>query len=191
MARPREFDEQQAIERAMDAFWTGGYDGTSTERLCEATRLGRSSIYNTFGSKQELLRKALRRYDKAAAASRAEILDGPGPVRERLRRLLSAMIDDECDHDGRGCLAVNTALELRSREPAVAREIRQDFARMVSTLRAAVEAGQRAGEIDKRKDARALALYLHSSINGLRVMARVGHDRASLDTVADVIVGAL
>ncbi|HVW40160.1 MAG TPA: TetR family transcriptional regulator C-terminal domain-containing protein, partial [Amycolatopsis sp.] len=130
-------------------------------------------------------------YDESTASSRDDILRGSGTVRERLRCLLGAMIDDECEHGGRGCLAVNTALELRSRDPELTGEIRRDFDRTISALQVVIEAGQRAGEIDKGKDAKALAQYVHSSVHGLRVMARVGHDRATLDSIADTVVSAL
>src|SRR5690606_8821359 len=62
MARPRTFEEEQALEAAMRAFWRRGYEATSTQDLCAATGLGRSSVYNAFDSKRELFTRALRRY---------------------------------------------------------------------------------------------------------------------------------
>ena len=85
MARPREFDEASAIHRAMHAFWDGGYEGTSTQPFCEATGLGRSSIYNTFNSKRELFDRTLQHYAETADGQHLEFLDEPGPARPRLR----------------------------------------------------------------------------------------------------------
>ena len=62
MARPRKFDEGRALDAAMEAFWAAGYEATSTQDLCDATGLGRSSIYNTFKSKHDLFERALARY---------------------------------------------------------------------------------------------------------------------------------
>ncbi|GLY67694.1 TetR/AcrR family transcriptional regulator [Amycolatopsis taiwanensis] len=191
MARPRKFDEHTAIERAMQAFWSGGYEGTSTEQLCEATGLGRSSIYNTFTSKHELFRKSLRHYAEVTAETRAGLLDTPEPVRDRVRRLLRSIIDDELSHDRRGCLAVNTVMEFGRTDPEIAAVIRRDSARFVDDLRALFEQAQRDGEIDRNRDPVALARFLHSTIGGLRVQARQGLSRAALESIADVALTAL
>jgi TetR/AcrR family transcriptional regulator, transcriptional repressor for nem operon len=191
MARPRNFDEPTAIERAMEAFWSGGYEGTSTEQLCEATGLGRSSIYNTFASKQELFRKTLRRYDETTSRTRAEILEGPGTARERLRRFLQVIIEDELEHNRRGCLAVNTVVELGRREPEITAELARDIARFVDDLKAVLDQGRRDGEIDRDKDTQALAQFLHATVGGLRVQARLGLERGILERTADVALTAL
>ncbi|CAM5616019.1 TetR/AcrR family transcriptional regulator OS=Streptomyces alboniger OX=132473 GN=CP975_28210 PE=4 SV=1 [Streptomyces alboniger] len=72
MARPRTFDEERALDAAMHAFWVKGYEATSTQDLCEATGLGRSSIYNTFSSKHALFRRALARYMDAMNTGQQE-----------------------------------------------------------------------------------------------------------------------
>jgi len=68
MARPREFDADAALERAMQAFWAKGYKATSLDELCAATRLSRSSLYAAFGGKRALLHRSLDRYQEQAAA---------------------------------------------------------------------------------------------------------------------------
>jgi TetR/AcrR family transcriptional regulator, transcriptional repressor for nem operon len=191
MARPRTFDEHTAVERAMQAFWTDGYEGTSTEQLCEATGLGRSSIYNTFASKHMLFRKSLERYTEETAARRAALIEQPGTVRERIRRILSSVIDDELTHDRRGCLAVNTVVEFGQRDPEIAAVIRRDTARFVEDLRVVFEQAQRDGEIECGRDPAALARYVHSTIGGLRIQARQGVERAALAEIAEIALTAL
>jgi TetR/AcrR family transcriptional regulator, transcriptional repressor for nem operon len=191
MGRPRQFVEEVAIGRAMEAFWETGYEATSTEQLCEATGLGRSSIYNTFASKHELFRRALRRYDEITAEARSTILAGEGPVRGRLRRLLQVVIDEELDHDRRGCLATNTAIELGRSDPEIVAEVRRSFDGFAESVREVIERGQAEGEIDAARDARALALFVHGTVGGIRIMARLGHDRDSLESIADTALGAI
>jgi TetR/AcrR family transcriptional regulator, transcriptional repressor for nem operon len=191
MARPREFDEQRAIDKAMYAFWSTGYAATSTQQLCEATGLGRSSIYNTFHSKHDLFRKSLRHYDEITAKSRSELLERDGSQREKLRDLLMDMIEDELTHDRRGCLAINTTVELGPRDPELMGELRRDFGRFVAELQAVIEAGQRAGEIDETKNARALAEFVHATIGGIRLKSRSGADRATLESIVDVALSGL
>jgi TetR/AcrR family transcriptional repressor of nem operon len=191
MARPREFDEQHAIDKAMYAFWATGYEATSTQQLCEATGLGRSSIYNTFHSKHDLFRKSLRHYDEFRAKTRNELLEREGSQRDKLRDLLMDAVEDELEHDRRGCLAVNTVAELGQRDPELTGELRRDFDRFVAAVEAVIEAGQHTGEIDRTKDAQALAQFVHATIGGIRVQSRSGADRATLESIVDVALSAL
>lgn len=77
MARPRTFDEGRALDAAMHAFWANGYEATSTQDLCEATGLGRSSIYNTFSSKHDLFKRSLARYIELMTVPQIELLEDP------------------------------------------------------------------------------------------------------------------
>ncbi|WP_433477298.1 TetR/AcrR family transcriptional regulator [Spirillospora sp. CA-142024] len=191
MARPRKFDEGRAVEAAMRAFWTAGYEATSTQELCTATGLGRSSIYNTFASKRELFVKALSHYMDVRTARLIELLqDGDGPVRERLRTVLEwAVAPDEDDPSG--CLVVNATVELGPHDPGVAERLERDRRRRFATLKAAIEDGMRAGEIDPGKDADALAHYMISTISGIQVAARGGAGRDTLRTIADTAMAGI
>ncbi|TYB46605.1 TetR/AcrR family transcriptional regulator [Actinomadura chibensis] len=191
MARPRKFEEDRALDAAMRAFWTDGYEATSTQELCEATGLGRSSIYNTFRSKRDLFEKALVHYMDTRTAQLIEALeDGRRPVRERLRTVLEWTVEPEPD-DPVGCLVVNTMVELAPRDPEIAERLERDQRRRLVALKAAVQEGIRAGEIDRGKDALALAHFLVSTISGMRVMSRGGADPRTLAAIADTAMDAL
>src|SRR5690606_23812595 len=88
MARPRTFEEGQAVEAAMRAFSEAGYVATATQDLSPATGLGRRSSYNAFEGQRELFDKALRRYMARKDAELAELLESGLPVREKVRALL-------------------------------------------------------------------------------------------------------
>ncbi|KUL52098.1 transcriptional regulator [Streptomyces sp. NRRL F-4489] len=193
MARPRKFDEERAVDAAMEAFWAAGYEATSTQDLCDATGLGRSSIYNTFKSKHDLFERALARYIERKNAEVADLLEnGPGTARQRLRALLQRIIDEEFTGypDGRGCLVVNTAVEIASHDPSVAATLERDYGVRLEMVRAVIESGQRDGEFDPAKDSRTLAHLLIAAIGGLRVSARSGVGRAALECVADATLTA-
>src|SRR5947208_1201900 len=112
MSRPRTFDEDHAVDAAMRVFWTSGYEATSTQDLCKATGLGRSSIYNTFSSKRELFDRALRQYvDRFTAAQLEVIQNADLPIRERVRQILWAAVEPDPD-DPAGCFVINTIVEL-------------------------------------------------------------------------------
>ncbi len=178
------------MDAAMRAFWTAGYEATSTQDLCEATGLGRSSIYNTFKSKHDLFERALDRYTDERTAGLLELLDGDRPVRERLRTLLEQTADTETG-DPAGCLVVNAIVEMAPRDPEIAERISRDQARRLAALRATIESGMRAGEIDAGKDALALAHFVVATVSGMRVAARGGADRATLSAIAETAMSAI
>lgn len=196
MARPRTFDEDRALDAAMRAFWVNGYEATSTQDLCEATGLGRSSIYNTFSSKHDLFTRSLARYiDTMTTAQLAILEDDERPAVERIRALFAKVVDDEFANrrDGRsqGCLTVNTTVELAGRDPEVARTLERDLERRLASFRAVVEAGRRDGDITSTRDADSLARFLNAVIGGMRVSAQGGADRAALEAVVDTAMDAL
>ncbi|MBC3990869.1 TetR/AcrR family transcriptional regulator [Streptomyces sp. AC563] len=196
MARPRTFDEERALDAAVWAFWVKGYEATSTQDLCSATGLGRSSIYNTFSSKRELFTRALARYMDVMTAGQVAVLEQvERPAMERLRALFDVVIDGEFERrvEGRsvGCLTVNTTVEIAGRDPEVAALLAQDLERRLASFRGVIEAGQRAGEISTARDADSLARFINAVIGGMRVSAQGGADRAVLESVADTALVAL
>ncbi|MET9297372.1 TetR/AcrR family transcriptional regulator [Streptomyces sp. NPDC003077] len=196
MGRPRTFDEESALEGAMRLFWEKGYEAASTQELCEATGLGRSSIYNTFSSKHALFIRALTHYIDTMTASQAAILeDASRSPFARLRALLSSVVEVEESNRrerlGIGCLGVNSSVELTRRDPEVARLLRRDLERRLGDLQDVIASGQRAGEISQARDAGQFALLLNATMAGMRVSAQNGLDRAALDAIADAALDAL
>ncbi|MDT0268008.1 TetR/AcrR family transcriptional regulator [Streptomyces sp. DSM 44915] len=196
MARPRLFDEDRALEAAMRIFWAQGYDATSTDDLCAATGLGRSSVYNAFRSKHALFTRALTRYMELMNGPQRELLAQVelSPL-ERLRRLLARVIEldlSQRDPAGRGigCLTVNSTVELAAGDPVVAELLARDLAERTAGLRAVIEAGQRDGTVSDRRSAGALADYFNTVLSGLRVAGQRGADRAEMTAVAEVALDA-
>ncbi|MEY9212374.1 TetR/AcrR family transcriptional regulator [Thermobifida halotolerans] len=195
MGRPRQFDEDRVVRAACDEFWAKGFDGTSTEDLCRATGLTRSSLYNTFHSKEYLFRRALSYYVNTMTARQVAVLDTRGSGLERIRSLLAVIVDDEManrDNGGQsGCFTVNTITTLASRNPNVARIIEADLQRRLSSLRLAVMDGQLDGSVVDDRDPGDLAWYVTSLISGMRIAAQSGADRETLEGIAAVGVRAL
>ncbi|WP_372405521.1 TetR/AcrR family transcriptional regulator [Streptomyces luteireticuli] len=192
MARPRKFDETRVIGAVMDAFWRRGYEATSTRDLSEGTGLGPSSLYNTFGDKRQLYLRALRRYYETATDAQIEILERPGPVKDRLRELMLRDIGVGADTSGTGrpvgCFAINAAIEMASSDPDVKEQVHRHFARVEEALKDTVARGQRAGEIRTDRDAAGLARQVLSTYYGLHVLSRAHDDRRVIE---DVVEGAL
>ncbi|MEU5847504.1 TetR/AcrR family transcriptional regulator [Saccharopolyspora shandongensis] len=196
MARPRLFDEERALEAAMRTFWANGYEATSTQDLCEATGLGRSSIYNTFSSKHDLFMRALTRYINTTSAVQLAILEDSGRSEvDRIRALFAVIVDTELENrrDGRsfGCLTVNSTVELAGRDPEAAKLLDRDTEARLAGLRAVIEAGQRDGGIASARDADSLARFINAVIGGMRIAGQAGADRAVLESIAETAMDAL
>ncbi|KOT54854.1 MULTISPECIES: TetR/AcrR family transcriptional regulator [Streptomyces] len=193
MARPRKFDEERAVDAAMHAFRAAGYEATSTQDLCEATGLGRSSIYNTFKSKHDLFERALDRYMGERNGELFALMESDLPVREKIRTHLERVVEEECGEqdDRRGCLVVNTAVEVAARDQQVAGELARDYRVRLEVIRAAIASGQRDGDIAPDKDVTALAHLVIAAVGGLRVSARCGAGRAALRGVVEGVMAAL
>jgi AcrR family transcriptional regulator len=190
------FDEERALDSALRTFWGKGYEATSTQDLCEATGLGRSSVYNTFKSKHDLFERALTRYLDTMAAAHLAVLEEPGrSAADRLAALFALVVDGETEGrtDGRGpgCLGVNTTVELAARDPRAARILERDTTRRLATLRAVCEQGRRDGTITSRRDPDALARFVNAVIGGMRVASQGGADRAALEAIAGTAMDAL
>ncbi|WP_405804256.1 TetR/AcrR family transcriptional regulator [Streptomyces sp. NBC_01187] len=196
MARPRMFDEERALDAAMRAFWVNGYEATSTQDLCEATGLGRSSIYNTFTSKHDLFQRALARYVDTMTGIQLDILgEVERPPLERIEELFAKVIDQEYEYcrDGRGigCLTVNTTVELAARDPEVERVLARDLEVRLVALRAVIEEGRRTGDITGDRDPDALARFVNAVIGGMRISGQGGAGRAALEAIAATALDAL
>ncbi|MQY23393.1 TetR/AcrR family transcriptional regulator [Nocardia macrotermitis] len=191
MGRPRSFEDDTVIERAMEAFWINGYANTSPAQLAEATGLAKGSLYNAFGSKRELFERALARYDRLGADLTADFMSRPGSTREVVGTYLRHLVDADLeDPDRRGCLAANTALELSGHDEQIRRTINTITEHVVNTLAERIDQGRRDGDIARETDPRATAEFLMNNIVGLRVMSK-GYDRAALHRIIDTTLNVL
>ncbi|MCD2190398.1 TetR/AcrR family transcriptional regulator [Actinomycetospora soli] len=181
MGRPRTFDEDAAVDAAVDLFWTKGYRATTPAELGAAMGLGKGSVYHAFGSKHELYRRALARYVEGQRAQFLEMLAGPGPADQRLRRALGLVLD--VGSDARGCLVTTTAVESSPDDEVVAEFVRGVLAGQREALRAVIEDGRRTGDlprVDGSLDAGVAADAVLALLNGARVLQRIGAPPTSL-----------
>jgi TetR/AcrR family transcriptional repressor of nem operon len=191
MGRPRNFEADTVVERAMEEFWTHGYGGTSPAQLAEATGVGKGSLYNTFGSKRQLFDRALARYGRMGAEHAEEFLSRPGTTRERIGAYLRQTVDSDLAQPvRRGCMAVNTAAELGGQDPEITRALRAIEERIVAVLAARIEQGRRDGDVRPDVDARATAEFLLNTNTGLRIRART-HEAPALYRIIDVALTIL
>jgi AcrR family transcriptional regulator len=192
MPRPRTFDDDRALQAALDTFWAGGFASTSTEDLCEGTGLSRSSLYNAFQGKAQLYRRSLERYGEIKQAERACYLEREGTGRERLVALLTdTLAQQQSFDDRRTCLVVNAAVELGRSDEVVARLAQANLRAFRDLLTEIIAAGQADGSLRDDRPADDLAGLVHATLNGLQVAARVGDDDVICTKAVDTLMALL
>lgn len=175
MARPKEFDPDIALDKAMHVFWHKGYEATSMEDLLTAMDLNRGSLYATFGDKRELFLKVLDRYCHGFVGSRFAMLDQPGPALGTLKKFINGMIDAAlADPDCKGCLIANTVMELAPHEKDISNKLGTALKTAEDTFFKVLARAKQQGELGKDKDPRALARFVTTMMQGMIVMIKAG-----------------
>jgi TetR/AcrR family transcriptional repressor of nem operon len=191
LARPREFDEDTVLEAAMNCFWTRGYELTSIRHLADEMELTGASIYNAFGDKRSLYKRALDRYLECSVHDRIGRLAELPPV-PAIRAFFDEIIERSMkDRQRRGCMLVNAALEAAPQDPALRAAVAREFVLLEAFFRRCVAAGQQDGTITVRQPPEELAAMLLSILLGLRVLARTGPQRSVLEGAVNGALGLL
>ena len=187
--RPRSFDTDAAVERAMHVFWSRGYHATALPDLLRATRLSRGSLYAAFGDKRSLFLLSLDRYI-ADALARMDIELAPhGEPVDGLRAYLAGYVDRTSGASGRrGCLLVATAMELAGRDAEVDRRIGHFFKAMEARLADALSRAKAAGRLADGVEPVSAARILVRFVEGLRVLGKTGTARAVSQATADALL---
>lgn len=185
MARTKAFDEDRAIDAAVDCFWTHGYEATSVRDLAQAMGIGGASLYNAYGDKRELFVLSLERYANRSMRERIARIENRHPPRQAIAAFLGEIISRSAsDPDCKGCLLVNSALDVASRDAGLSKAVAAYLGEIRAFFRRSLEAGQRTGEIAETVDSDVVSAHLLGVVLAVRVLARTGAKRSLLESVA-------
>ena len=189
--RPREFDADQALDRATDVFWRQGYDGTSITDLTSSLGISAPSLYAAFGNKRQLFDKVMDRYMQTRLVRRAKALALDDPV-EAARNYLEGVVRDGTmpDHP-KGCLMVGGALACSDANRDVADQLATLRIDVRKDLQALFARAIEAGRLPADADAASLGAYVTTVAQGISVDASDGASRQSLMKVVEVALSAL
>jgi TetR/AcrR family transcriptional repressor of nem operon len=192
MARPREFDEHAALDKALAVFWRHGYEASSLAELLAAMELSKSSFYETFGSKHALFLEALQQYQDERLGQLRATLAGGNSARAAIEAFFQRIVGHATEGGNtRGCMACNEAVELAPSDATVRRQVERHLAGTEAIFAEAVRRGQADGSIGRRHGAERLARFLAVALNGLQVMARARSPRERLEDTVAVMLAAL
>ena len=189
--RPAEFRRGVALDAALATFWQRGYSGASLDHLTTAMDLNKPSVYAAFGNKQQLYEAAIDHYVANVGATYLAPLAAP-KLRAALDGFFDAMIDGVSGkHGPRGCIVACTLPAEAGASSAAQAKLAVVLAQLDGALVARIAAAQQAGEIAKRRDARALGQLITSGMLALSIRARAGASKRTLRAIADEIVAAV
>lgn len=186
--RPRTFDVDEALDRALTVFWEKGYEGASLSVLTAAMGIRRTSLYAAFGNKEALFRKALGRYLAGPSAALALALDEPdvrNAIEQFLRYSAELLTAPDRPH---GCLIVQGALSCSDAAGVIQAELRSHRERTLDTLVERLEQGRRDGQLPAHLDIRSFARYLATVHQGLSIQASSGGQRDDLLSVVQIVI---
>lgn len=190
MARIREFDIDQAVDRAMDLFWRRGYAETSLQDLLKELSIGSGSFYAAFGSKEQLYIRALERYISLQGSDLSGILEDATEIRPAVRHLLVSMVEADVADPTRGCLVVNAATRCEGQSSATDR-VASGIRQLESLLAGALERAKARGELAPDKNPVELARFLTTFVQGIRVVGRARLGRTFVEDAVTTAMRAL
>jgi len=191
MARQKEFNQDEVLQKAMEVFWRRGYEGASIQDLVQHMGINRQSMYDTFGDKHALFLQALDRYREIQSRRVFEILDRPGSVKRNVRLLFEEAVDRALSEEGRrGCFVGNATSELAGRCKETAIRTCKSMASAEKTFQRALIRGTEQGEF-RIHDTRAVARFFYCVLQGLVLTAKASRDRKLLNDVVKVTLSVL
>ena len=192
VGRPLEFNPEKALEAAMEVFWRKGYEAASMTNLLSAMDLSKSSLYQTFGSKQQLFERCLGRYANWLYKNQAKQLEESTSGYGFIENFLNSIANTAQSPEGKkGCLMVNSTIEFGQKDPIIAAAIADNLQLFSKLYMDAVKRAQKEGDISPDADPQVITNYLHVSISGLRTMVKAGADRKSVKATIALILKAI
>jgi TetR/AcrR family transcriptional repressor of nem operon len=189
MARPREFDFNEALQAAMLLFWERGYEATSVDDLLRRMKINRASLYGAFGEKRALFVQALKYYEKSFGYESLLERAKNGSPKKAIRELFDETVKTLTETppaERRGCLMQNTALELAPHDAAIRKIVRENTEKCHALFIRVLELAKEKGELNKtRREISDLAMFLFANLSAIRQLGKSGMDEAVLRAVKD------
>ena len=193
MVRPREFDETQVVQSAMQVFWQKGYLGTSVQDLVDATGLLRGSLYGAFGDKRGLFIASLDAYTGLSLRRFQELVNRADDPVEAVRKLVRGCADD-CTNETlaeRGCMVGNACSERAAHDEITRHRVHTFLSNLHQMMADALRQGQAMGTFGADRDPDAVATFIQCSLQGLTLLAKSQPDPDVIRSVVPEILRVL
>jgi TetR/AcrR family transcriptional repressor of nem operon len=186
--RPKQFDEEAALESAMELFWRRGYEGSGLSELLSEMGISRQSLYDTFGSKRQLFIRAIEHYRATQLAQALALLERDGSRIENVKSVVRFFQRLAADRRCRGCLVANALVEMGPHDEEIAALLRDTLGLLQRALHRTLRKAQAHGELSETKSPLRLSRALVNAVIGLAVTGRLQPQTSAL---RDVYSGTL
>ena len=191
MARPKEFQRDEALGKAVEVFWLHGFKATSMSDLQRATGIGRQSLYDTFGDKEQIFAQALDHYLNHSYERNDRLLNGNDGL-ATIRTYFETSVRELSSHiPRRACMIFNTCVELSPHDNNIAKKVETGIKHLRRAFIRALKRAKDQDLIGADADLPALAEFLTSQVGGLAIMAKRGASRKSMQAVANTALKVL
>ncbi len=191
MARTKGFDPDAALKIAVEVFWRLGYEHASMETLMREMGISKQSLYDTFGDKRSIYFRALGHYRETTNAALRELFATEPTVKGGFAKLFQSIIAESKAQHQRGCLLLNANLSSAIDDAEIKQFLRENQREVESIFRTAFVQAKKRGELGPAKDPAALSKFFVATIQGMRALARLNHNRQELRHIASVALAAI
>ena len=189
--RPRSFDRDEALDRAVDVFWRHGYEATSISDLTEAMGISPPSLYAAFGDKEKLFMEVVDRYQRARIDAVTAAFDEAPTAKDAVQRLLTESASALAQHGGpRGCLLVMSDANCSAESCHVQEALAKRRSKMTALLKARIDRGLREGDVPAGTDTAALAEFYSVVMQGMVMLSRDRPSRKTLNAAVEAAMRA-
>ena len=191
--RPRGYQPEVALAKALDLFRRDGFAATSLDDLSAVTGMNRPSLYGAFGDKRELYIKSYQRYRDDAREAMLDIFRAEAPLRERLHRIYAIALDIYLggEYGPRGCFTVMTAASEAVADPQIRAMALQGFVELDKAFTACFRLGQERGELPDSADPVVLGQLASATIHTIAIRARTRVPRKELEAIVNGAIGVM
>lgn len=192
MARTKNFNEQEVLEKALGLFWKKGYHATSIQDLVNHLGINRASMYDTWGDKHKLFLAALKLYRKQHSSALLELIRSENPARDVIKDFMLYAIKEDSDKQKRnGCFILNSTTELADRDEAVGQLSGENRTTVIKVLTAIIDEGKTEGDITSTQNSEDLATYFFSVISGIQLLRQTKASEKMLKNTVNIALSAL
>lgn len=192
MAGPsKQFDQKQALVKALEVFWDKGYEATSMQDLVNHMGINRASMYDTFGNKYELFKQSLDAYCRQSLVNIKQVLEAPGSPLQNILRYYQLLGSSEGVVRHHGCFINNTAVEMGPHKPEIADQIRHHWVEVEALFKSTLDRAVQQGELKSDTDTASLAKLFNTLIQGLAVSSKVQVSSENLATTVRTVFALL
>jgi TetR/AcrR family transcriptional regulator, transcriptional repressor for nem operon len=192
MPRPKNFDKNEVLEKAMNLFWQKGYEATSVKDLVEHTGINKQSLYDTYGDKHSLYLAALNDYRRRCESSFNELFLSNDSVKSILRQMFEGVIEETIsDSHRKGCFLNNATVELSSQNEIIGKICADNMKSFEHKFSELIKRGQNTGEISQSLNTENVASFLFATVNGLRAVSKITQDKQKLEEIVNTTLSVL